>query len=145
MAVCSSEGLAVISRQNVDLFDAWLSAEDSAAALMMAKPDSLKEAHASNVATVRDAKHLLHASDAKEDLQSLADCSGSDTATLSAGSKSEAELSSEPIGCEKDANVAYELVGFWLSDTQLDPITRHEQRCCAHLGEERYSLSFGYG
>ncbi len=98
LAVRSSDGLAVISQQNVDLFRAWFSAEDSAAALVVAKTDSLKEADASKIATVRDAKHLLHACEAKEDLQGLADCSGSDAATLGGRRKSEAEFSGEPIG-----------------------------------------------
>lgn len=58
-------GLAVISQQNVDLFGAWLPAEDSAASLVVAKPDALKEADPSKIATVRGAKHLLHACEAK--------------------------------------------------------------------------------
>ncbi len=98
VVVRSSERLAVISRQNVDLFAAWLFAKDCIAALVVSKPDSLKEADACHVATVRDAKHLLHAREAKDDLQSLADCSGSHTAALGTRGKSEAEFSGQPVG-----------------------------------------------
>jgi hypothetical protein len=130
----SSEGLGIASRHNVDFFGTRLAAEDNAAALVMAKPDSLKETDTANVATVGDAEHLLHARDAEEDAQSLADCCGSDAATLGSRGKSEAELAGKSIGSEKDADIPNKLIGFGLSDTELDPFTRCEQRCFAHIG-----------
>jgi len=138
-------GSAVISRQNVDLFGAWLSAEGSAATFLVPKPDSLKEADTSHIATVRDAKHLPHAGGAKEELQGLVDCRSGDTAALGGRGKSESELSRAPIGGEENADVPDELVGFGLSDPELDPTTGSEQGCFAHLGEKRRSLSFGHG
>lgn len=143
--VRSSERSVVISRQSVHLFDAGLPAEHSAATLLMAKPDSLEEADTSNISTVSNAKHLLYTCGAKEQLQSLTDCSGSDTAPLSSRRKSKADLSVEPIGRDEDADVADELIGLALSDTKLDPVTGCEQRCFAHLGEERQSFSLGHG
>jgi hypothetical protein len=140
-----SERSTVISRQNVYLFDAGLSPEHRGATLVLAKPDSLEEADTSNIATVRNATHLLHACDAKDKLQSLTDCSGRDTATLSGRCKSKANLSGELIGRDKDADVADKLVGFAIGDTELDPVTGCEQLCLAHLGEERQGFRLGHG
>lgn len=112
---------------------------------MVAETDPLEEANASNIATVRDAKHLLHAREAKEDQKRLADCSGGDAATLGLGNESEAEFSGQSIGRQKHADVADELIGCGIGDPELEPIAGCEQRCLAHLGEERQSFSLGHG
>ena len=94
----SSEGLAVISLQDVNLLGARFPSEDSVAALVIAKPRPFEEADARHTAAVRDAKPPLHCCDLQKDLQSLAYCRGSDATTLGGRRKSEADFASEPIG-----------------------------------------------
>lgn len=143
--VHSRERSVVISRQGVHLFNAWLPAEHRAATHLMTKPDSLEESDTSNIATVRNAKHLRHARDGKEEPESVTDRSGSDAASLRGRRKSKADLPGQPVGRNEDADVANESIGIALGDTKLNPITECEKRCFAHFGEERQSLGIRHG
>jgi hypothetical protein len=93
-----SEGLAGVSRQDVDLLGARFPSEDSVAALVIAKTRSFKQADTGHIAALRDAKHLPCCCDPEEDLESLAYCRGSDAAPLGGRRKSEADFAGEPIG-----------------------------------------------
>lgn len=140
----SSEGLAVISLQDVGGFRARLAPKSSVGCLLVLEADSLQETNTRKVADVGDSEHLPNASGREEKLESVAYRSGCNATALSARFEREANLGGVPVSGQEHANVADETVRRGLSDAELNPFTEREQRNGVHLVEERQRLALGH-
>jgi len=134
----------VVSTHRMDLLGARLSTEDRVTGLAIAKPSSLEEADTCGVPNVRDAENALYARQAKEEFQGFADCFRSDAAALSGRGESKADFPGESVSGEKETDVSDQLIAVWVSDTELNPSVRREQRRIVHHGEKRGRFFVGH-